>query len=80
MIQIIKNGVEQLLHLIARYAPIGRFRVIFYRLRGAKIGKNCYIGEGVYLLHRSRGSVIIEDNVSIAPNVMIIAHYGPSPP
>ena len=78
MIQIVKNGIEQLLHLIARFAPIGRFRLTFYRLRGAKIGKNVYIGEGVYLLHRLKNSIVIEDCVSIAPNAMIVAHYGPS--
>lgn len=70
-------GFDQVIHLIARFAPIGRFRKFFYRLRGTRIGKNVYIEDGVFIDQCRPDLVTIEDYVTIAPGVQLFSHQGP---
>lgn len=65
---------KSILHTIAMNAPHGRLREKFYRMRGIRVGKNVAFGPGVFIEETRPELVVIEDNVSIAPNVTIISH------
>jgi len=66
--------VKSLLHIVAMYAPHDRIRVPFHRMRGANIGKDVFIGPGVFIEETRPELVTIEDGVHIAPRVTIVAH------
>jgi len=64
------------LQMIARFVPFGN--AFFHRLRGVKIGKGCIIPKEVFIDEMEPKLIEIGNNVTIAPNVMILAHtnYG----
>lgn len=63
-----------LLHSIAERTPIPSMVVKIHRLRGTKIGRDVYIGEGVHIDVLHPELVTIDDNVSIGMRTMIFAH------
>jgi len=62
-----------ILHILAMNMPHDKLSVIFYRLRGIKIGRNVYIDRGVFIESWRPYLVNIEDNVEIGPKVIIVA-------
>lgn len=66
--------VKSLLHIIAMYAPHDKIRVPFHKMRGTNIGKDVFIGPGVFIEETRPELVTIEDGVHIAPRVTIVAH------
>jgi acetyltransferase-like isoleucine patch superfamily enzyme len=56
------------------YFPNDRIRILFYRLRGTKIGKNVGIAQGVFLEEARPHLITIENNVNIGPRVIIVTH------
>lgn len=62
------------LHFLAMYAPHNKLRIPFYKLRGIKIGKDVFIGPGVFIEEARPELVDIEDGVNIAPRVTIVTH------
>ena len=57
--------------------PLNRFRVRWNRRRGVTIGDNVYIGLHCTIDNAYPEYVYIEDNVSLAGNVTILAHSNP---
>ena len=62
-----------ILHILAMNMPHDKLSVIFYRLRGTKIGRNVYIDKGVFIEGWRPYLVTIKDNVEIGPKVIIVA-------
>jgi len=60
-------------------SSLNKVRVSMNRRRGVNIGNNVYIGMRTNIDNAYPEYVYIEDNVSIAGNVMIIAHSNPYP-
>lgn len=72
----IKGVVNRLLQLLARFGPgATTFRVAFNRMRGAKIGKDAWIGYDCIFDTSSPFLIEIGDNVSISMRVTLIAHF-----
>lgn len=57
--------------------PLNKFRVRWNRLRGVTIGRNVYIGQYCVIDNAYPEYVYIEDNVSLAGSVTILAHSNP---
>jgi acetyltransferase-like isoleucine patch superfamily enzyme len=79
---LLKSFFGKLLQWIAMTRfPIGaKNRCRLERLRGAKIGRNVFLGGG-NVLDRVRPDLItIEDDVAIAGNVYILTHSNPTAP
>jgi acetyltransferase-like isoleucine patch superfamily enzyme len=62
------------LHWLAMNFPIYKARIIFYRLRGTKIGKNVSIAHQVFLEEGHPELITIKDLTDIGPRVMVITH------
>lgn len=71
---MIKKIVIRLLHHFARHSFPSALRVFLHRLRGAKIGKNVYIGLDVHIDDDNTELITIEEGVYIAPECMILTH------
>lgn len=65
------------LHLLARFAPIGRHRAIFYKMMGVRIMGDVSISGNVWIDEYAPKRISIENDVYIAPGVIIVAHQGP---
>lgn len=63
-----------ILHSIAYSSPLPNFVILLQRARGVKIGKNCHFSPYVLLDLLYPELITIEDNVTVASNVMIFAH------
>lgn len=59
--------------------PSYNLRAKLTRLCGVRVGRNVYIGNLVYFDGEYPHYIEIEDEVSIAPGVIIVAHSGGSP-
>ncbi|MEA2070413.1 MAG: acyltransferase [Asgard group archaeon] len=71
--------IGRILRIIAWLAPVYQFRASVVRKCGVKVGKNVYIGNMVYFDGEYPHLITLEDHVSIAPGVQILAHSGGSP-
>ena len=71
---MIKKIVTRFLHHFARHSFPSSLRIFFHRLRGAKIGKNVYIGLDVHIDDDNTELITIEEGVYIAPECMILTH------
>ena len=68
--------------ILARWSytcPLNGLRVKYNRRRGVTIGDNVYIGQYCTIDNAYPEYVYIEDNVSLAGNVTILAHSNPYP-
>ncbi len=70
---------NQLLTAATMYGPGSGVRVLASRLKGAKIGEQCWIGDNVtidiHYAHPERAeSLIIEDRVAVGPSVKLFTH------
>jgi len=71
---------QRFLRRIAYTAPGGfTVRPFLHRLRGARIGKNVWISQYVYIDEAHPEAITIEENTTIGINASIIAHlyWGP---
>lgn len=63
---------KRFLKIIANYYADARVRKIYWEKLGVKMGENTYPNLGFQSTSNGENLVIIGDNVSIAPNVMLI--------
>lgn len=75
---LVRRNRNYLLHLLARFLPFNGMRVKLHRKRGVKIGKNVFIGPEVFIDETYPHYVILEDEVTIAPRAIIVAHSKPN--
>lgn len=61
------------------FCPLNGWRVKFNRWRGVHVGKNVYIGMHCVIDNAYPEFVYIEDDVSLAGEVTVIAHMNPYP-
>lgn len=73
-LHILKKLKNKLLNIIVRFTVIPRFRIIIYRWMGINIGKNVFVGLDCYLDDEVPGLITIEDDVTIAFRVTVVAH------
>ncbi len=66
-----------LLYRLAFLCPLNGLRVKMHRARGIHIGKNVYIGMHCVLDNAYPEYLYIEDNVSLAGEVTMLAHSNP---
>lgn len=76
--KIIKQGLTQTFHTLARNLPIGRFRPNLYKMMGVKIEGKVAIEGNVWIDEVAPEKITIENDVAIAPGVIIISHRGGS--
>ncbi len=65
--------LQGFLHILAMNAPHERLSILFYKMRGTKIGRNVYIDRGVFIEGWRPHLVNIKDNVEIGPKAIITA-------
>jgi acetyltransferase-like isoleucine patch superfamily enzyme len=75
----LRRFMNQIFTFIAMFGPGSSFRIWANRVKGAKIGKGCWIGDGVTIdIHYShpnfKNSLILEDRVAIGPGVRVFTH------
>ena len=58
----------------AWFAPHYKLRIFFHRLRGVKIGKNCFIGYYCWLDNVHPECITLDDYVSIGANSVVLSH------
>jgi len=66
-----------LLYRLAFFCPLNGWRVKMHRWRGVNIGKNVYIGQHCVIDNAYPEYIYIEDNVSLAGGVTMLAHSNP---
>lgn len=73
--QLFRRVANRFFHLLARNCPGSTsLRPWLHRCRGVKIGKDVFIGDGVYLDNEYPECIEIQDNVQISIRAIIIAH------
>jgi acetyltransferase-like isoleucine patch superfamily enzyme len=63
------------LHFLAMNCPVDRMRIVLYKLRGTKIGKNVNIAPQAFLEEGNPELITIKENTDIGPRVMIATHH-----
>jgi acetyltransferase-like isoleucine patch superfamily enzyme len=72
---LFKRVTNRVFHLIARNCPGSTsFRPWLHRMRGIKIGREVFIGDGVYLDNEFPECIEIHDHVQISIRAIVIAH------
>ena len=71
--------IGRILRMLAWIAPVYQFRASVWRKCGVKIGKRVYIGNLTFIDGQYPHLVTMEDDVSVGPSVLILAHSGGSP-
>jgi len=71
--------IGRILRMIAWNAPVYQFRASLWRKCGVKVGKRVYIGNLVYFDGAYPHLITLEDDVSIGPSALLLAHSGGSP-
>jgi acetyltransferase-like isoleucine patch superfamily enzyme len=66
--------IISLLHMLAMNCPNHKMRVIFYRLRGTKIGKNVRIAPQVFIEEANPELITIKENTDLGPRIIILTH------
>jgi acetyltransferase-like isoleucine patch superfamily enzyme len=69
-----KKMMQYIISAILYSLPFSGIKKLFYRLCGAKIGKNVYIGPAVYIDMVNPSLVTIGDNSMIGMHVSIMVH------
>ncbi len=71
-----RNLINRFLHKLAYVVPGGSsLRPWIHRMRGAKIGKNVWISQFVYIDELHPEAVTIQDNCSIGLRTSIFTHF-----
>lgn len=68
----------RILRILAWIAPVYQFRVSVWRKCGVNIGKRVYIGNLVFIDSQYPHLITVEDDASIGPCSLILAHSGGS--
>jgi len=68
--------LNRILHILARHLPGYRLRVFLHRLRGVRIGNNCYIGEELFIDGAYPHLVSIGNGTHVNYGTIILAHSG----
>jgi acetyltransferase-like isoleucine patch superfamily enzyme len=71
--------IGRILRVLAWIAPIYQFRTSIWRRCGVKIGKRVYIGNLAFFDGEYPHLITIDDEASIGPMSIILAHSGGSP-
>jgi len=71
-------GMSWIVQSFAKIVPLSSMTVALQRLRGVKIGKEVYIGQGVIFDEVYPREISLGDNVSIGMRSMIFAHSNPT--
>jgi acetyltransferase-like isoleucine patch superfamily enzyme len=71
--------IGRLLRILAWVAPIYQFRCSLLRKCGIKIGRNAYVGFLVMFDGEFPEYIELEEETSIGPGAIIMAHSGASP-
>jgi serine acetyltransferase len=72
---ILQRALNRWLHLLARLSPgATSLRPTLHRWRGVKIGRDVFLGEGVYLDNEYPECIEIQDQVQISIRAIIVAH------
>lgn len=71
--------IGRILRILAWLAPIYQFRTSVWKKCGVNIGDRVYVGNLVFFDGQYPHLITLEDDVSIGPNVLILAHSGGSP-
>jgi acetyltransferase-like isoleucine patch superfamily enzyme len=72
----LRGMVNRFLQLLSLYAPGARtLRVCLHRMRGVKIGKGVFIGQGVMLEAAHPNLISIGNNVTISVRTILIGHF-----
>ena len=74
-----KIAMQKILCILAEFTIHPGTRIWIYKLMGIKIGRNVFVARNVYLDDQFPEMITIEDNVTIAVRVQIVAHDD-SPP
>ncbi|MFX1285375.1 MAG: acyltransferase [Promethearchaeota archaeon] len=69
----------RILRILAWIAPIYQFRASVWRRCGVNIGRRVYIGNLVFIDSQYPHLITVEDDASIGPLALILAHSGGSP-
>ena len=76
----LRHIYREILQLIRRHAIGNKLRIRLLKMSGANIGKNVFIGQEFFVFDSGRTEQLtIEDNVGIAPYVIILIHSDPGP-
>jgi len=72
---LLRRAWNRALHLVARNCPGAMtLRPFLHRLRGVKIGRNVFIGDGVYLENEWPELVELQDGAVLSIRCVIVAH------
>ena len=74
---LFRRSLDYFLQLISYVVPYSGLRITLHRWRGVKIGKGVHIGPKVTIDDVYPNFVIIEDGVSLAGQIYILAHNKP---
>lgn len=74
-VSLLRRVSNRALHLLARVSPGAKsVRPFLHRLRGARIGKDVFIGDDVYLENEHPEMVEIQDGAHVSVRAVILAH------
>jgi acetyltransferase-like isoleucine patch superfamily enzyme len=72
---ILRRAFNRVFHTVARNCPGSTtLRPALHRWRGVKMGRDVFIGDGVYLDNEYPECIEIQDNVQISIRAIVIAH------
>lgn len=75
---VVYHFFKEVCRLFGSHAIGNSVRIFFYKLSGVKIGKNVLLNQGLTIVDDGmKHMVIIEDGVSFAPNVTLVAKSSP---
>ena len=78
-IQDLTKGMNvRIIRWMAIYHPTNYVRIILYRLANVRVGEGVAINPRLFIFDNYRSLVVIEDRVSIASDVVIIASSNPN--
>jgi len=77
----VRHIVREFLQLIRRHAVGNGLRVQLLKMAGANVGRNVYIGQEFLVFDSGRTELLtLEDDVGIAPFVIVLIHSSPGAP
>lgn len=72
---ILRRALNRVFHLLARNCPGSTtLRPLLHRWRGIQVGREVFIGDGVYLDNEYPECIEIQDHVQISIRAIVIAH------
>jgi acetyltransferase-like isoleucine patch superfamily enzyme len=76
--EMCKSLPRKTLRWLGTHHPDNRTRKLFFRLTGVNIGEGVVLNPGLMIEDCYLGLVTLEDRVSVAANVMLLADAGPN--